>query len=520
MQEELVQPEEEQPHDGAVLRHVEHVRDLALAIFDQTRPLHELDDGCRRVLAEAAMLQDASIPSGRKKAIRSARDIIEERVSQEFTSDEKSVLVAIVALENGNVKRKHIAGLDLDPMQQREAFTLLAIMRIAIGLDESYSQGTTITQVEPTKGKMWVVVEGPDAAIDAAAAQHNAWLWEKVGYPRIKILESSKAEKTLLPYPEPTENPGVETHDAMAEAGRKVLRYHFARMIMHEEGTRLGEDIEELHKMRVATRRMRAAFLVFGDAFEPQTIRPYIKGLRKTARALGRVRDLDVFMEKAQSYIGKLPEDHVTGMEPLQAEWTAQRDDARLRMIAFLDSDNYQVFKRKFNIFLSTSGAGARPFRRDIPIPYRVREVAPFLVYARLAEVRAFGSFLVDASIENLHALRIEMKKLRYTVEFFREVLAPEANAVIDEMKSMQDHLGDLNDARVAAGSIQRFIDEWDIEQENLPISERQNPEAILTYLASRHAELHRLTADFGDAWSHFNRPEFRRDLALAVSVL
>ena len=520
MQEEITQPEAEQPQDKGDLRHVEHVRNLALTLFDQTGPLHELDDGCRRVLAEAAMLQNAYIPSGRKKAISSALTIIEEQVSQEFTNGAKSVLIAIVALQNGNVKRKHIAGLDLDPMQQREALTLLAIIRIAIGLDESRSQGTIISQVEPTKSKMWVVVEGPNAAIDAAAAQHNAWLWEKVGYPRIKILESSKAEKTLLPYPEPTEAPGLEPLDTLAEAGRKVLRYHFARMIMHEEGTRLGEDIEDLHKMRVATRRMRAAFVVFGDAFEPQTIRPYLKSLRKTARTLGRVRDLDVFMEKSQAYIGTLPEDQVEGMKPLQDEWAAQRDDARARMIAYLDSDNFQEFKRKFNIFLNTTGAGARPVRRDIPIPHHVQEVAPFLVYARLAEVRAFEPFLVDASIEILHALRIEMKKLRYTVEFFREVLALEDNAVIDEMKSMQDHLGDLNDAQVSAGSIQRFIDEWDIEQENLPISERQNPEAIVTYLASRHAELHRLTVNFGEAWAHFIRPEFRRNLALAVSVL
>ena len=506
--------------DEAALKHVEHVRDLALNLYDATRPLHELNEGCRRVLAAAAMLVDAPIPSGRKKALRSARSIVEESVSEEFASDEESILVAIVALQNGIIKRKYITGLDLDPMQVRDVYTLLAIIRIAMGLDESRSQGTTITQVEPTKGKMWVVVDGPNAAIDAAAAQHNASLWENVGYPRIKILETSQAGKKLLPYPEPSETPGVESNDVMAEAGRKVLRYHFARMLSHEDGTRLGEDIEDLHKMRVATRRMRAAFVVFDEAFETQTIKPYIKGLRATARALGRVRDLDVFLEKARIYIETLSEVQQQGMTPLLQDWRAQRDAARARMIDYFDSEDFQDFKRKFNIFLSTTGAGARPIRKDIPRPHHVRDVAPVLIYDRLAEVRAFEPFLVDASIEILHALRIAMKKLRYTVEFFHEVLGQEAASVIDEMKIMQDHLGDLNDAQVAAGSIQRFIDSWDIEQENLPISERQNPETIVSYLASRHAELHQLTVDFGEAWAHFNRPEFRRNLAIAVAVL
>jgi len=49
---------------------------------------------------------------------------------------------------------------------------------------------------------------------------------------------------------------------AMSEAGRKVLRTHFARMLANEAGTRLGEDIEELHDMRVATRRLRAVLFV------------------------------------------------------------------------------------------------------------------------------------------------------------------------------------------------------------------------------------------------------------------
>ena len=506
--------------DVAVVKHRAHVQQIAGVIFDETRLYHELDNDCRRVLVAAAGLHDMPLNFKKKKATRAAKVFVDKHVVEPFDENDYRLLLSVVALQNSPAKRKHIAALGLEPVEQREVLTLSAILRIACGLDESRSQGTNITQAELSKNKMWIVVDGPDAAIDAAAAQHNAWLWEKIGYPRITILESSEAKKELLPYPEPRDRSGIQPDDSMAEAGRKVLLFHFARMLSHEDGARSGEDIEDLHKMRVATRRMRAAFVVFGEAYETQIVKPYLKGLRTTARILGNVRDLDVFLEKAARYIESLPDDQRLGMEPLIQDWETQREQARKELSAYLDSEKYQSFKRKFNIFVNTPGSGARPIPKNLPYAHRVREIAPLLIYARLADVRAYGPFLIDASIELLHALRIEMKKLRYTVEFFNEVLGREAEDVINDMKRMQDHLGDLNDAQVAAQSIQKFIDNWDIEQEQLPISERQNAEAILSYLASRHAELHHLSVEFGEAWAHFSRADFSRNLALSVSIL
>jgi hypothetical protein len=99
------------------------------------------------------------------------------------------------------------------------------------------------------------------------------------------------------PLPRVRKTLGVKAIDTMAEAGRKILRFHFAHMLSHEKGTLLGEDIEELHDMRVATRRMRAAFDVFGQYLKPKAVKKHLKRLRTAGRMLGRVRDLDVFME-------------------------------------------------------------------------------------------------------------------------------------------------------------------------------------------------------------------------------
>lgn len=313
-------------------------------------------------------------------------------------------------------------------------------------------------------------------------------------------------------------SPGVLADDPLAEAGRKVLRFHFIQMLSHEQGTRLGEDIEELHDMRVATRRMRAAFEIFENVFTRKAVRAHLKGLRATGRALGRVRDLDVFMEKAHRYQKNLPQPHRDGLQPLLRAWEQAREAARQNLLAYLDSQEYRDFVARFEEFVNTPGAGVRAIPAGAP--HLVRDLAPSLIYERYAAVRAYDNLLDTATLAQFHALRIEFKRLRYTLEFFREVLGNEAGEVIETIKGLQDHLGDLNDAHVATQLLRDFLAEWDDLQDKLPVAERQPPQPILEYLAYRYEERQRLMRSFRDAWERFNRPDVRQNLALAVSAL
>jgi CHAD domain-containing protein len=333
-------------------------------------------------------------------------------------------------------------------------------------------------------------------------------------------LTNIEPESTTRPFPRVRKNPGVKPDDSMAEAGRKILRFHFAHMLTHEKGTRLGEDIEALHDMRVATRRMRAAFEIFRPFFKPKLVKQHLKGLRATGRALGRVRDVDVFVEKAGHYLRTQPEVVRPGLEPLLVTWQQQRLTEREKMLSHLDSESYNAFKLDFNDFTSTPGAGARANSGSSPRPELVRHVVPVLIYNNLASIRAYQGIITNATLEQLHALRIECKKLRYLLEFFREVLGKGLSAVIDDLKVVQDHLGDLNDANVACHNLREFIDSWEERQVLVPLHERQNPEPVVAYLAAKHAERHKLMAAFPQVWEHFNRPEFLENLALAVSVL
>lgn len=309
-----------------------------------------------------------------------------------------------------------------------------------------------------------------------------------------------------------TRSPGVAGGDPLAEAGRKILRFHFARMLDREEGTRLGEDIEDLHRMRVATRRMRAAWRLFGDAYRPKAERRYVRELRSVAASLGAVRDLDVLLENLAAYVAVHPAEEAEALEPLAAAWHAEREAARRRMVAMLDSAAYRHFVEDYLRFVDTEGAGARPV--EATQPSRVRDTATSRIWGAYEQVRAYDATLAWADVATIHQLRIAAKRLRYALEFFREVLGPEAGPLIDRVTRLQDHLGLLNDADVAARLAREFL---------VGSAARLSPqtiEAVGRYLGARDRDVARLRRSLPAAWRPLAAESFRRALGRAVSAL
>lgn len=522
--EERISWEELRQRYPANLRRAEHRRDLALILFDGTQASHRLGEEYRRLLETATLIRYLEEIRDEEKVDTSGYFFILTHPLTEVDEAGLKLVSAVLEYQAGKSERKALKNYDELPDYQRAALSLAAILRIAFGLDESNSQETDITEIESQPAFLRVFIEGPQARADGRAADKQAKLWtglfqQKVFF-HLDSLQASTEELEKQAYLLSLKNPGIVPDDELAEAGRKVLGFHFADMLRHEEGTRHGADIEELHDMRVATRRMRAAMDVFGDSFEPKVIKAHLKGLRATGRALGRVRDMDVFMEKAQHYLDSLPSDQRQGLDPLLQHWQAERDKDRAEMLRHLNSKEYATFKRKFLTFLSTPGEGARSISNETPTPHLVEQIVPVFIYNRLAAVRAYESILPNASIQQMHALRIEFKKFRYTLEYFREVMGPETKGIIEEVKIMQDHLGDLNDADVACQILRDFLDELETREATIAIEDRDNPEPMVAYLASRHAERHRLMVTFREVWEHFNRPEIRTQLATAVSVL
>jgi CHAD domain-containing protein len=306
--------------------------------------------------------------------------------------------------------------------------------------------------------------------------------------------------------------PGVLPDDHIAEAGRKVLRFHFARMLAREAGTRDGKDAEELHSMRVATRRQRAAWRVFGAAFRPGRTKSYRGHLRDVAGRLGAVRDLDVLLEAADAYRADLAAAEQRALEPLLSGWRFHRDDARKLLIRELDSDGYRRWLEDYGEFVRHEGLAVVPVTPTQP--HRVRDTAASQILGAYEAVRAYEPVLRWADVETLHELRIAGKWLRYTLEFVREALSPEAATLIARVTAMQDHLGELNDADVTSHMVRSFL------VENASTLSNLESAAIARYLVVREKDLARLRRTVGRPWRSVAGMPFRRSLGRTIASL
>jgi len=352
-----------------------------------------------------------------------------------------------------------------------------------------------------------VAPAGPGAeAAEASSAE--------AGAGEVESAEASRrAEAPTPPRLIVGKTPGVARDDVLAEAGRKVLRFHFARMLAKEAGTRSGEQIEDLHGMRVATRRMRAAWRVFGDGFRLRRTKRLRDRLRVVAGRLGAVRDLDVLIDAATTYQAGLSRAEAAAFEPLVAAWRDEREAARIVLLRELDSPGYIRLVEDYRVFVIAEGEAVLAPASPVS-PHRVRDTAGSRIWLAYEQVRAYESVLRWADIETVHQLRIAAKWLRYTLEFFRETLGPEVDRLIPRVVALQDHLGWLHDADVTIALARQFL------VANAGTLSREETHAIGTYLAGRERELARLRRTMGVPWRAVSGAPFRRLLGRAVSAL
>ena len=323
-------------------------------------------------------------------------------------------------------------------------------------------------------------------------------------------------ERGALPPAAPArpKTPGVRADEPIAEAGRKVLRFHFDRMLLHEPGARAGQEMRPLHAMRVAARRQRAALRLFGSSFKPKALKPVRAGLQALAECLGAVRDLDVLLAAAREYQGAQPAEEAAALQPLLDAWASERDTARAALVAHLDSDDYAAFKQRYAEFVHTEGAGVLPAGKGVR-PLLVRQVLPARLWEHYAAVRAYETALPGAPLATVHALRLEAKRLRYALEFLAEALDPAAVDAIETVVALQDHLGALQDLDVTMGRLREF----DASLGKRP-AQPETRQAVRAYLADCRARLRSLRQTLGQPWRQVDNPKFRKLLGRVASRL
>jgi triphosphatase len=312
---------------------------------------------------------------------------------------------------------------------------------------------------EPVRlGQVRIKVSGPAAASVEALVDAGCLEGVLRRGGRSKYAAGLEA-LALTPAPLPELGP-TEINDTLSlrDLALAVLRRHFAALLAHEPGARLGDDLEGVHRMRVATRRLRAALSLFAEGLPGRAAR-FRDELRWVANGLGEVRDIDVQLEQVEAWQrdAGLATAAPGALEPLKALLAVQRTRARARMLAILDSRRFARLVGAFTTMVK-SGLPRRPREPGARRP--AVEAVPALIVDRYREVRQAGDELTDASPpEAYHALRIRGKRLRYVLEFVGDIYGEPAAELARNVVALQDVLGLHQDAMVATAQLRTLIE-------------------------------------------------------------
>ncbi|MEM9198103.1 MAG: CHAD domain-containing protein [Pseudomonadota bacterium] len=293
--------------------------------------------------------------------------------------------------------------------------------------------------------------------------------------------------------------------DATVEtAMRDVLRDCLAQIAENAVVIAADDAPEGPHQLRVGLRRLRTALGLFKEG--PRTL---VDGLASRARALaglaGAQRDLDVLIDEiAAPILASLADG--AAERALTDALVAQRAKRRAELRAMLAKPETTAFILDLAAFIETRGWLDRTdWSQTRRLARPIRGFGTERLDRRFAKLRRRGRTLATATIEDRHALRKELKKLRYTTEFLRPVWGGKrARGFSKAMKSLQDGFGRLNDAATA----QTLLSGADAPGAGDPDAQRAAGFVLGVVSARMEAEL----ARFDALWAQFEtaRPFWR----------
>ena len=237
-----------------------------------------------------------------------------------------------------------------------------------------------------------------------------------------------------------TSEPGAHPGEALGIA----LEAEYHALLAHDPGTRRGDDPEDLHQLRVASRRLRA----FLRAATLLVDREWAAALREElgwlGGHLGPARDLDVMIDRLRVEIDALGADGHAGQGLLDV-LSVERAAAYADVVAILDTDRYFAL-------LDRLEAAAHP-------PLTSDETALTRIFHREAKRmrKTFASLGEDSEDDALHASRIAVKRARYAADLAEHELGRPGRRFVTAAKRLQDILGDHQDAVVAEARIRAW---------------------------------------------------------------
>src|SRR5579862_1584096 len=237
-----------------------------------------------------------------------------------------------------------------------------------------------------------------------------------------------------------------DPHATSFERLRGLFMHQLGEIEGADPGVRLDDDPEDVHRMRVATRRARALIRATRPLFGEEQLAHQESELKWLAALLGNVRDLDVLVADLRTAVASLDEDEAAGAQ-LVAQLDDEREQCRATLIAALDSTRYLDLLVGFE-------------QAVVELPFVELENGGLNTVAEgeLAKLEKTADELpADPSDDELHGVRKTAKKARYAAELALLEGGKPLQRYVDALKDLQDVIGEHQDAVVSEQRLRRL---------------------------------------------------------------
>jgi len=251
----------------------------------------------------------------------------------------------------------------------------------------------------------------------------------------------------------------TDKNEGVSVFGAQVLLKHLGALEKEQEGVRSGHaDIEYIHRMRVASRRLRAALPLFEACLPKKKAAVWLKDIRQITSALGAARDVDVQIDTLTNYQQKQQDTtHHAGINRLLLRLNQKRQSLQPKLEAAMEKLAQDGTVAELRSVLEPQAERSTDIYQFTPQLYRH---AFQHISGRLEEFLGYAEIVhLPEKVAELHEMRIAAKWLRYTMENFSSMYGGELKTWLSPVREMQEQLGEIHDCDVWGGFLPRFME-------------------------------------------------------------
>ena len=219
-------------------------------------------------------------------------------------------------------------------------------------------------------------------------------------------------------------------------------------------------NIEDIHDVRVATRRIRAVLTSFADYLPEKKVKAWRKDIKKITQSYGKVRDLDVQLDLLNDIYEKTTDTKLrSGLRRLKLRLSQKRKKRQENTTARTGQLLQSASIIEMNTWIQ---ATLSQFPKDeIPISLELFQLGYKQIQSCLDDLLFYEVFIFDKRrIDELHLMRISAKSLRYSLEVFSDLYQKKTDFALTIAKQAQEYLGDIHDNDIWIEFLPKFLEE------------------------------------------------------------